>query len=121
MEELIFHLNFLTPGLNGANGLIRQHWTNAAALRDKLTLLFLSQKPKRMLPINFPVRIYYKRYTCRLMDWDNACASFKKCGDALVRAGILADDCPDVVHEFLPQQTKVKTKKEERTEIIIEF
>lgn len=66
------------------------------------------------------VVITYARYTNKQMDWDNHCASFKHIGDALVKAGIIKDDNPKIIIEFIPKQFKVKTREEERTLIIIE-
>lgn len=119
-QKLIFKLSFLTAGLNGDNGLIREHYSKAKKMKDKLKLIFLSQKPKGMRVIDEPVRIIYKRYTSVYMDWDNAAASFKHIGDALQDALIILDDNPNIVKEFIPQQIKVP-RKEARTEIEIEF
>jgi len=118
-KRLIFKIPFLTSGLNGDDGLIRQHFRDAKKVKDRLHLFFLSQRPRCHKAIDFPVRITYIRYTSRFMDWDNAAASFKHIGDALQTAGILSDDSPNVIHEFIPKQIKCKIK-EQRTEIIIE-
>lgn len=112
-------LDFLTPGLNGKDGLIRQHFRSAASMKVKLRVLFLSQKPRGHVPINYPVKVIYIRYTSRLMDWDNACSSFKHIGDALRQAGIISEDSPDIIHVFEPKQIKCRMN-EQRTEIIIE-
>lgn len=116
---MTLHLDFLAPGLNGDEGLIRQHFTLARKQKIRLKLLFLSQRPVGHDPINYPVRITYVRYTAFPMDWDNACASFKHIGDALQEAGIISDDSPKVISQFVPRQIKCK-KVEQRTEIIIE-
>lgn len=112
-------LDFLTPGLNGKDGLIRQHFRTAANMKIKLRLLFLSQKPRGHIAIDYPVKVTYIRYTSRLMDWDNACSSFKHIGDALRQAGIISDDSPNIIQVFYPKQVKCKMD-EHRTEIIIE-
>jgi hypothetical protein len=52
------------------------------------------------------------------MDWDNFAASFKHIGDSLVAAGVIIDDKPSIIIQFLPQQIKSKIK-EQRVEIII--
>lgn len=118
-NKLILHLDFLTPGLNGSDGLIRQHFGAAAKMKLRIRLLFRSQIKPPFAAIKVPVRITYIRYTSSLMDWDNACASFKHIGDALQEAGILSDDSPKIVAVFDPKQEKVK-RTEQRTEIIIE-
>ena len=124
MRELpvryLFSLPFLTDGLNGKDGLIRGHFAAAAKMKDKIAWILRAQKPQGMKPINHPVKVTYTRYTAHLMDWDNACASFKHIGDALQMAGILADDSPAVIAVFLPVQVKCKMA-ERRTEILIEL
>ena len=116
MSERI-HLPYLMPGLNGSDGLIRQHFRDAAKLKERLAWEIRAQR--RGVTIAQPVRVTYTRYTASLMDWDNACASFKHIGDALIAAGILADDSPKIIAEFLPRQVKCK-RAEQRTEILIE-
>ncbi len=110
-------LPYLTPGLNGPDGLMRQHHRQAAALKKRLAWEIRAQ---RIYPtITEPVRVTYIRHTARLMDWDNACASFKHIGDALIDAGVIADDSPAIIAEFIPRQIKTN-KAAQRTEIIIE-
>lgn len=116
---MLLKLDFLTAGLNGDDGLIRQHFRESAKVKIRLKLLLMEQKPRGFIPIDYPVRITYTRYCSRYMDWDNACASFKWIGDSLVSAGFLKDDAPSIIQEFIPRQIKVK-RAEERTEILIE-
>lgn len=116
---MTFVLDFLTPGLNGTDGLIRQHFSQAGKMKKKLLVTLLSQRRAGLRPISTPVRVTYTRYTARFMDWDNACASFKHIGDAMQAAGIITDDSPKVIAEFIPRQVKCKVK-EQRTEILIE-
>lgn len=115
-----FSLPYLTPGLNGKDGLIRQHFHGAGKSKERITWDIRAQRPAGVKPIAQPVRVIYTRYTSHLMDWDNACASFKHIGDALQSAGVLADDSPEVIAEFIPRQVKCKMK-ERRTEIEIEL
>lgn len=115
-----FTLPYLTPGLNGKDGLIRQHFAAAGKAKDRITWDIRAQRPQGLTPIADPVRVTYIRYTAHLMDWDNAAATFKHIGDALQRAGVLVDDSPKVIVEFLPRQVKCKMA-ERRTEIIIEL
>ena len=116
---MTFTLPYLTPGLNGNDGLIRQHFAAAGKMKKKILLDILSQRRTGLRPISQPVRVTYTRYTSRFMDWDNACATFKHIGDALQRAGIISDDSPKVIVEFVPRQVKCKMS-EVRTEIVIE-
>ena len=73
---------------------------------------------KKMPRFDTPVRILIHSYRHRLVDSDNV--SGKAAIDALVHAGILADDSPKQVTEVSFRQTKIKTKEEEKTEIIIQ-
>lgn len=107
---------FLTPGLNGDAGLMRQHYSRNNKLKREIYAIVRSQMPA-MVPLD-SVTIVYDRQTSRFMDWDNACASFKFIGDALVEAGILVDDNPKVVVNFVPKQTKV-LRREERIVLTI--
>ena len=115
-----FTLPYLTPGLNGKEGLIRQHFHSAGKAKEKIAWDIRAQRPPNLRPIAEPVRVTYIRYASHLMDWDNACSSFKHIGDALQKAGVLADDSPEVIAEFVPVQVKCKMK-DRRTEIIIEL
>lgn len=117
---ILLKLDFLTAGLNGDSGLIRQHFREAAKVKMRLKLLMLSQRPKGHITIDKPVRITYTRYCNRFMDWDNAVSSFKHIGDAIVDAGIIADDSPKIIQQFIPRQIQCK-KADERTEILIEL
>ena len=72
---------------------------------------------KKMPRFNTPVRLLIHSYRHRLVDSDNV--SGKAAIDALVHAGILADDSPKQVTEVSFRQTKIKTSEEEKTEIII--
>lgn len=109
-------LPYLMPGLNGTEGLMRQHYREAAKKRERLAWEIRSQKEEPT--IYEPVPVTYIRHTARLMDWDNACASFKYIGDALTEAGIIGDDSPKIIAEFIPRQIKCR-ENEQRTEIII--
>ena len=111
-----FELRCRVAGLNGSDGLIREHYIKAGEKKKKYQLLLLLQKQDK---ISGQVQITYTRYTTRLMDWDNHGASFKYLGDSLVRLGIIEDDSPKIVKTFLPKQVKVSTKKEEKITIEI--
>jgi hypothetical protein len=116
MTEYI-KLPYLMPGLNGPEGLMRQHYRDAAKKRESLTWEIRGQKVGQT--IYDPIRVTYIRHSEKLMDWDNACASFKYIGDAMIEAGIIGDDSPKVIAEFIPRQVKCK-RDQQYTEIIIE-
>lgn len=111
---MVIHLPYLTAGLNGDDGLIRQHFHAAKKVKDKILGDILAQKPERKKIKT--CKITYIRYCKRYMDWDNAYASFKYIGDSLKAAGVIDDDKPGCVTELLCRQIK---GKEQRTEIII--
>jgi hypothetical protein len=113
-------LDMLMPGLNGAKGLIREHFTMKKSRATKLSWIIRAQLGKKLVKYQGPVRITYKRYSTKLMDWDNHCASFKTLGDVLVSIGIIEDDNPNIIVEFVPLQEKVKTRKEHKTVVMIE-
>lgn len=54
----------------------------------------------------------------RLRDHDNFAASFKPGLDAIVRAGIIADDNPDCI-DLVLRAEKVKTKRDEEVVVTI--
>ena len=104
------------PGLNGKQGLIREHFRNAKKRRDLYKVLIRSQTNNRH---KGKVIIRYIGYKTILMDWDNFAASFKHIGDALVSNKVIKDDKPAVVIQFLPEQIKCK-RVEQKVIIIIE-
>lgn len=104
------------PGLNGSDGLMREHFH---AKKERVKNLVMEIKANSLNKHKGPVQITYTRHTCQLMDWDNHCASFKNPGDALKKAGTIVDDKPSIVRIFRPRQVKVKTREEERITIHI--
>ena len=112
----IFSLPYVVPGLNGSDGLIREHWTKGRKRKKNILLDILAQK-KRKSVAKQKCLIIFVTYRTRLMDWDNCVASFKYIGDALKTANIIIDDAPKVIQYLFPIQKKVQSSKEERTEI----
>ena len=104
------------PGLNGPDGLIRQHWTKAKKVRLKYQCIIMSQTKNSH---KGPVEIEYIGYKVTLMDWDNFCSSFKHIGDALVKAKVIKDDNPKIICNFLPNQIKISARKEQKVIIKI--
>lgn len=105
---------FILPGINR---LLRMHW----AVRKKLQAQLVEhiQNNYKCSRIEGPVIVDYTRRTIRLMDWDNACGSFKLLGDALVQCGILEDDNPKVIKEFNPGQEKVSRRADQGFRLVI--
>ena len=103
--------------LPGINRLLRMHW----AVRKKLQAQLVEhiQDNYDCQPIEGPVIVEYTRRSIRLMDWDNACGSFKLLGDALVQCGILEDDNPSVIAEFNPDQEKVSKRVDQGFRLVI--
>lgn len=116
-KTLTIVFDFLIPGMNGRDGLMRSHWTGMKTFKNKLKIIILSQKNR----VSFKgcVSIEWVRYTTMLMDWDNHCASFKHVGDSLVDCGIIKDDKPSVIVSFLPNQVKARKHSEQKCVCII--
>ena len=109
-----FESDFILPGINR---LLRMHW----AVRKKLQAQLVEhiQNNHACTPIEGPVIVDYLRRSVRLMDWDNACGSFKLLGDALVQCGILKDDNPSIIEEFNPDQEKVSKRADQGFRLVI--
>jgi hypothetical protein len=105
------------PGLNGKDGLIREHFHAARERKVRYTMLIWSQTRNQHPG---PVKITFTRYGLQYMDWDNMCASFKHIGDALVKAKVIQDDKPGIIHVFQPRQVKVKHRIDQKSTIEIE-
>lgn len=109
-----FELPIALPGLNGDKGLIRQHWTSAAKMKEWLLHRVLEAELRCH---DGQVRITYTRRAKKMMDWDNCMSSAKHVLDALVKSGIIRDDSP----KFIPEQpTMFQEIGEPRTIIVIE-
>ena len=99
----------IIPGLNSDKGLMRSHWSKVKKEKDKYKWLIKSQMvDSNALKHSGEVMVVYTGYKSRFMDWDNFCSSFKHIGDALVSLGIIVDDSPEYIVEFIPKQTKCK-------------
>jgi len=105
------------PGLNGSDGLIREHFHSARKRKQRYAFTMMSQTKNQH---RGAVKINFTRYGTRLMDWDNVCASFKHLGDALVACGIIADDNARIVKKFYPHQVKIRSRIDQKSTIEIE-
>jgi len=108
-------INGIIPGLNGPDGLMREHYHQANNKKARYCLLIKSQTKNKH---KGKVSIDYIGYKAILMDWDNFAASFKHLGDSLVKCGVILDDNPKIVRPFRIQQIKCK-RIDQRVEIII--
>ena len=107
----------IVPGLNGSDGLIREHYHAAKKRKARYSMLCISQKKGSH---KGRVTIHFIRYTIKLMDWDNMAASFKHIGDSLVKANIIQDDKPSIIKPFIPDQIKVSKLADQKSVVIIE-
>ena len=104
----IIHSRTQPPGINR---LLRMHWAVRKQLQNNLVAEIQSAYPCDL--IEGPVCVAYTRRSVRLMDWDNAAGSFKLIGDALVKCGILEDDNPKIIKEFIVEQERVRKRNEQ--------
>jgi len=114
--KTVIEIKGVIPGLNGSDGLIREHWATAKKNKTKYLYLIRSQTKNRH---KGAVRIQYIGYKSILMDWDNFAASFKHIGDSLVDSKVIVDDKPDIIVDFIPFQKKC-SRKEQKIVVIIE-
>lgn len=99
----------LFPGINGSNGLKREHWTK---YRDrKLALgwrLRIMDIPKFLEKVQIKLIFYHSI----LADEDSLTSRFKIIGDCLVDMGVLIDDSPKYVTIEKPIQIKSRRKEQ---------
>lgn len=115
----IIKIQGIVQGLNGSSGLMNNHWTNRKKIKQLYcTVIQDHLKSGAAKKHEGKVTIEYIGYKSAFMDWDNYCASFKFLGDGLVRCGVIKDDSPKIVTQFLPDQVKCK-RSEQRVVIII--
>jgi len=93
------------------------HWSAYEKLLEKWKLLIIATNPQKF---EGTVKITYTRSSVVAPDWDNLAASFKPIGDALVACGVIEDDNPSVVVEFIPRWQKAKNNNNLTTTIEIE-
>lgn len=114
----VLTIDGIVAGLNGAKGLMRSHWTNVKkqkTLYQQIIQQHLSENKVRKHVGE--VTVEYIGYKSLLMDWDNFCASFKHIGDSLVKMGIIKNDNPKIITQFLPSQ--IKCSRQDQKVIVI--
>lgn len=118
-NESVLKIDGLVAGLNGDKGLMRAHWSNNKKQKDLYKLIINQHLQEgKIKKHEGQVSIQYIGYKSVLMDWDNFGASFKHIGDSLVKCGILVDDNPKIVTQFIPQQIKC-IRAEQKVIVII--
>lgn len=110
LTRLTVTLPRLLPGLNGKDGLMRQHFRAATSAKDELLAWAKSQRLGTFGAARVTV-ICTRHYCGNPMDFDNAAASFKHLLDALVKAGVIADDGPRIIDAMTFRQVRCATKK----------
>ena len=115
--SLLISGKLLPPGINT---LLRMHWAVRKKKQKEFQAHVVEQCPEyTQFVYTQPVKIVYTRKSIRTMDWDNAAGSFKLLGDILVDLGIIPDDNPKIIKEFVPLQEKVSKRIEQGFEINI--
>ena len=105
------------PGLNGPDGLIREHYRPAKKRKDRYLIYCLSQKKGSHKGI---VTVKAVRHSIKLMDWENLWSSFKHIMDAIVDAHIIKDDDPTIIINFSVSQVKISKRVDKKSVVIIE-
>lgn len=105
----------------------RAHWTakrgrasEGQRYREDALLIIQSAKPARFGSPWQRAHMTVTQRAVRLRDGDNFLASFKPGLDAIVRAGVLADDKPSCVEIITVKHEKVKHEREEEVVVCIQ-
>ena len=85
-----------------------EHWSKAKRDRDHYQALLASANPPKLGLERFQLRCH-RTYAAHPADFDNLVACFKPAIDALVKAGVLANDAPK--HMPTPICTQSKRSK----------
>jgi len=116
-SSLLIYGKLLPPGINT---LLRMHWAVRKKKQKEFQQHIVEQCPEYIqFAYTEPVKVVYTRKSIRMMDWDNAAGSFKLLGDILVELGIIPDDNPKIIREFIPLQEKVSKRIEQGFKIFI--
>lgn len=109
IQKSVITIPGIVDGLNGDEGLMRGHWTKIKKVKELfITIIYDHLASGKAFKHPGKVKIKYVGYKSVLMDWDNFCASFKHIGDSLVKTGVITEDRPAIVTQFLPDQVKCK-------------
>lgn len=95
MPSIKLEFDFVTPGLNSKDGLIRTNQFQQKELKEMCYNAILCTEFKRF---KCPVEIIYERQTTgKPMDYDNLVSSGKFWLDGLKKAGVIQDDSPEII------------------------
>lgn len=99
----------LFPGINGSNGLKREHWASYKKRKENIILrLSVLRIPRFSKKVSISLEFHHSI----LADEDSLTSRFKIIGDCLVKLGILIDDSPKYVSIEKPQQMKSRRKEQ---------
>ena len=104
---LTFGRGAIPPSLNGSGGLMRMHYHVKKEQKQKIMWHILEENKKK-IKFEGQVRVITTGHSSRFSDWDNFGTRFKLVGDALIDLGILVDDSPKFITEFVTIQLKSK-------------
>jgi hypothetical protein len=107
-----------TPSLNPQLG---HHWSRKIKLRNRwfwLVRKALNEVGVFNRPTYAQARLTLERYGPRHLDHDNCRSGAKYLWDALVKHGVILNDCPDVIGE--PVVRQIASKTERKTVVRIE-
>ena len=104
------------PSNNGANGLLRMHWSKRGKLKFVWAMLFRSQTKNRH---KGEVKVLFTHYYIGrpIEDADNLMSTVKIPLDALKEAGIIVDDKIKIIGT--PEIVQVRVAKKEEVKTII--
>lgn len=91
------------------NQMLRSHWATRRKIQEFYAMQFRALQ--RQAPEPCEITVTWR--VTQLMDWDNCAARFKLIGDAMVDAGVLSDDNPQVIRAFHVKQIKVNHRYEQ--------
>lgn len=111
---------YLPKGLNSSKGMIRAHWGVQERYKKEAWARVKAAVGATVNPVQPPVGILWTRYYCGTpMDMANAAASMKYPEDALVRLGVIPDDSPKFLREWVVRQERVPHRRDIALGILI--
>ena len=105
------------PGLNGSDGLIRENRFLRKKRKEEIKAEISRQN---LTTFHGKVRLTLERRAVKLMDWENFISTMKLPNDIFVELGVILDDNPAIITEFVPIQKRVRSHTEECTIFLFE-
>ena len=112
-SEISFVIPHPTPSNNALKGINRFKYK---AMREDWVMYV--KEAYHLNPQLTQCNVIIDRYGSLKMDWDNLYGGVKPLMDALIIAGVIADDNPDVVSNLRVTQSK-SSRKDARTHVLI--